>query len=344
MKVERFCVQGTDAATPAARYASITIRHRGHVSVALASIKGTSMKHRSISFWLALALMACTFVAHADDKTTASHALLKAQTGDRASMETMQIPSHGSLMNALVYVAAGAGPHPAVILLHGFPGNERNLDLAQDMRRAGWDVLYFNYRGSWGTPGRFSFAHGIEDVAAALAYLRQPEHASKLRLDPSRIVLIGHSMGGFMTVQGAAADPAIKAFALISAADMAGGFAQLRSQYGNPSALQKMSAGLANEGMAPLAGCTPDGLAHELAAHTGDWSFPSKVDALHDRRALIVTSDDGLAPAADAFAAALRKAGDEQVDTKHLPTDHSYSDQRQELSKTLLAWLAGLPK
>ena len=111
---------------------------------------------------------------------------------DRAAMETLQIPSHGALMNALVYVAAGAGPHPAVILLHGFPGNERNLDLAQDMRRAGWDVLYFNYRGSWGTPGDFSFGHGIEDTAAALAYLRQPAVARQLRLDPTRIVLIGH--------------------------------------------------------------------------------------------------------------------------------------------------------
>jgi len=77
-------------------------------------------------------------------------------TADRAAMQTMQIPSHGVLLNALVYIAAGAGPHPAVILLHGFPGNERNLDLAQDMRRAGWDVLYFNYRGAWGTPGDFS--------------------------------------------------------------------------------------------------------------------------------------------------------------------------------------------
>jgi len=47
-----------------------------------------------------------------------------------------------------VYVAAGAGPHPAVVLLHGFPGNEKTLDLAQDVRRAGWNVLYFNYRGA----------------------------------------------------------------------------------------------------------------------------------------------------------------------------------------------------
>src|ERR1700722_11389593 len=127
----------------------------------------------------------------------------------RASMETFRIPSHGSMLNALVYVAAGAGPHPAVILLHGFPGNERNLDLAQHIRRAGWDVLYFNYRGAWGSPGDLSFSHGIEDTAAAIAYLRQPATAKTLRIDSSRIVLIGHSMGGFMAVQGTAADPTV---------------------------------------------------------------------------------------------------------------------------------------
>ena len=53
-----------------------------------------------------------------------------------ASMQTFQIPSHGALLNAFVYVATGPGPHPALVLLHGFPGNERNLDLAQDIRRA----------------------------------------------------------------------------------------------------------------------------------------------------------------------------------------------------------------
>jgi pimeloyl-ACP methyl ester carboxylesterase len=264
--------------------------------------------------------------------------------GDRAAMETMQIPSHGALMNALVYVAAGAGPHPAVILLHGFPGNERNLDLAQDIRRAGWDVLYFNYRGSWGTPGDFSFSHGIEDTAAALAYLRQPDVAKKLRLDPARIVLIGHSMGGFMTVQAAAADPAIKAFATISAADLGGVYQRMLSTDGAPTAQKKMSAGVANEGMAPLNGCTPDGLARELAGHAASWAFQAKVDALKNRRALVITSDDGLAKSNEAFANALRASGDVYVSTVHLSTDHAYSDQRIELSQTVLKWLAGLPK
>jgi pimeloyl-ACP methyl ester carboxylesterase len=260
----------------------------------------------------------------------------------RASMETFQIPSHGALLNAFVYVAEGAGPHPAVILLHGFPGNERNLDLAQDMRRAGWDVLYFNYRGSWGSPGDFSFSHAIEDTASAIASLRQPAMTARLRLDPSRIVLIGHSMGGFMAVQGTSADPAILAMGLISAADLGGRIPQPLSEEQQQKAIQALTAGYAREGMAPLAGCTAQGLAVETVAQAAEWSFLAKAGALKSRPALIVTSDDGLAPGNDAFAAALRAADDSRVTTLHLPTDHSYSDQRSALSAAVLQWLATL--
>lgn len=268
----------------------------------------------------------------------------KPQAENRASMEAMQIPSHGAKMNALVYVAAGADPHPVVVLLHGFPGNERNLDLAQDIRRAGWDVVYFNYRGSWGSSGDFSFSHGIEDVASLLAYLRQPANAQRLRLDPARIVLIGHSMGGFMTVQAASADPAVKAIAMISAADMGGVFEQMAAHGSRQSALHDMSVGLGSESMAPLSGCTADGLAKELADHAPVWVFQSKVDALKGRPALIVTSDDGLTSANEAFAVSLRKAGNTQVTTVHFATDHAYSDQRIELSHAVLQWLAPLGK
>jgi pimeloyl-ACP methyl ester carboxylesterase len=213
----------------------------------------------------------------------AAACLLPAQTPKTttpASMQSFQLPSHGALLNALVYVSAGPGPHPAVILLHGFPGNERNLDLAQDMRKAGWDVLYFNYRGSWGSPGAFSFSHSIEDAAAAVAYLRQPVLGKTLRLDPTRIVLIGHSMGGFMVVQGGAADPAIIGIGMISAADMAGRVSQ-------PA---QMAAAYAREGMAPLAGCTPASLAREMLANAAHWRFLTKAPALKSRPVLVVTS------------------------------------------------------
>src|SRR3984885_4662719 len=84
-----------------------------------------------------------------------------------AAFATFQIPSHGALLNALAYIAPGPGPHPTVLLLHGLPGNEKNLDLAQAIRRDGWNVVYFDYRGSWGSSGAFSFTPSIEDPQSA---------------------------------------------------------------------------------------------------------------------------------------------------------------------------------
>ena len=58
------------------------------------------------------------------------------------------VPSHGLGMSGLFYLAGGAGPHPTIVILHGFPGKEQNLDLAQAVRRAGWNVPTLHYRGA----------------------------------------------------------------------------------------------------------------------------------------------------------------------------------------------------
>ena len=135
-----------------------------------------------------------------------------------AAMIYVRIPSHGELMNGALYTAAGAGPHPAVMLFHGFPGNEQNLDLAQAMRRAGYDVLTMHYRGAWGSPGSFSFTHALEDSDAAIAFLKAS--AAQFHIDARRVFVVGHSMGGWMAAHTAAHDSAIAGAILISAADM----------------------------------------------------------------------------------------------------------------------------
>ena len=61
-----------------------------------------------------------------------------------AAMEVVHIPTGGVEINGVVYIPSGPGPHPTVVLCHGLPGNEKSLDLAQAMRRAGWTVITFN--------------------------------------------------------------------------------------------------------------------------------------------------------------------------------------------------------
>jgi pimeloyl-ACP methyl ester carboxylesterase len=296
--------------------------------------------------WLLLLLLSFAPAAFAQSqRVTAAIASDPAPDKENpASMATVQVPSHGSLLNGLVYVSAGAGPHPVVMLLHGFPGNEKNLDLAQAIRRAGWDVLYFNYRGSWGSPGDFSFTHAMEDTQAAIAFLRDPATAKKLRADSSRIVLIGHSMGGFMASYGAAQDPGIRAIGMISAWDIGReGLAAVKP--GNEEAAVKpLAASLAENGLAPLAGCTAESLAREILANRARWDFVDFTGKLAPRPVLITTSDDGLAASEGALADALRKAGDANVNLVHMATDHGYSDHRIALETAVIEWLEALPK
>ena len=259
-----------------------------------------------------------------------------------AAMETFQLPSHGALLNALMYVAEGAGPHPTVVLLHGFPGNERNLDLAQSMRRAGWNVLFFDYRGSWGSPGDFSFTHCLEDTAAAIAWVRDAANAKKVRADAKTVVLVGHSMGGFMALEVGARDPSVTAVVTISAADM--GIERLQ---GVPAeqrapALQGVARALAAEGMAPLAGTTPEALAQEVLSHATEWRFRGLAAGLATRPLLVITSDDGLRAVNDALVEAVRQARSHAVSTTHFATDHAYSDHRIALQEAVVAELAGL--
>jgi len=254
-----------------------------------------------------------------------------------AEMDVVAIPSHGSTMHGVLYLASGAGPHPALLLMHGFPVNEQNLDLAQSVRRAGWNVLTFHYRGSWGSAGAFSFGHALEDADSAIAFLRDPANARQYRIDPARIAVAGHSMGGLMAAHVGATDKAIMAVALISAWNIGGEAAALRSASDRAQEVKSFA-----ESMESLAGCTPESLVAEALAHQTEWNFVTYADALASRPLLLITSDDGNAPDSQALTAAVFKAGGKAITEVHFPTDHPYSDHRIALQAAFVRWLETL--
>lgn len=248
-----------------------------------------------------------------------------------ARMEVLHIPTGGVEVNAIAYVPAGAGPHPTVVLFHGLPGNEKNLDLAQAMRRAGWTVVAPNYRGSWGSPGTFSFKGNLDDARAVLAYVRDPANAARLQIDPKKLVLMGHSMGGWVTSQTAAADADVAGAVLISAADV-GRIA---------AAPEAMRIGLAKDNMEALAGVTPQSMAAEMAT-LGGHGFAEAAPGLAKHPLLVLTADDGLAPGAEALVLDVKRRGG-KVRIVHVATDHGWNTARIRLESEVLTWLAGLP-
>src|ERR1700730_19397164 len=72
------------------------------------------------------------------------------------NVETI-IDSDGSRLMGMLLLASGAEMHPMVILLHGFPGYEQNMDLAQALRRDGSNVMAVHYSGTPLFNGTFTF-------------------------------------------------------------------------------------------------------------------------------------------------------------------------------------------
>jgi pimeloyl-ACP methyl ester carboxylesterase len=246
-----------------------------------------------------------------------------------ARMEVLHIPSGQVKINGVAYLAGGAGVHPTFVFFHGLPGNEKNLDLAQAVRRAGWNAITVNYRGSWGSPGVFRFAQNLEDGHDVLAYLRDPANAKLLGVDTTRLVIAGHSMGGWVTAHVAAHQRGLRGAILISAADMG-----LQGTARRADVVKEMSTD-----MESLAGATPESMADELIANSARWKFDQTVTGLSSLPLLVLTTDDGLAPPADALVQAVRARGNTHVTTAHVATDHSWSDHRIDLETRVINWL-----
>ena len=250
-----------------------------------------------------------------------------------ARSQVLHIPSGGLEINGLAYLASGQGSHPTLVICHGWPGNEKNLDLAQAVRRAGWNAITFNYRGSWGSPGEFHFSQVPEDAAAVLAWLRKPDVAAKLGVDTNHMALAGHSMGGWATAITAASDSSLLGAILIAPADMGSFGKQPRA------ALVKITSGNTET----LVNTSAEKMADELTAQADSFSLIATAPGLVKLPLLVLTSDDGLAPRANALVAAIREQGGKSVQTQHFATDHVWSDSRIALQEKVIAWLKELP-
>ena len=230
-------------------------------------------------------------------------------------------------------VAAGAGLHPTFVFFHGLPGNEKGHDIAQAVRRAGWNAITFNYRGSWGSPGEFRFDHNVEDAAAVLAYLRDTATVRALAIDTTRLVVGGHSMGGWVAAVTASRDARLRGAVLISAADIGRVGASMKRDEAVPFMADNMES---------LSG-TAEKFADDLLAGAERRRMTKAAPGLVRLPLLVLTSDDGLASHSDSLVAAIKRLGGTRVTTVHAATDHSWSDKRVMLISTVLRWLDRLP-
>jgi pimeloyl-ACP methyl ester carboxylesterase len=303
--------------------------------------KGGRQMKRLLATVLVFALTGAT---RADDiRTSIPPSVISDPVADAAHpprSAQVLVPSHGMGMNALFYLAAGTGPHPTMVLLHGFPGNEQNLDLAQAIRRAGWNVLTLHYRGAWGSPGIFSIGHVLEDADAAITFVRRPDIVEKFGIDTRRIVLGGHSMGGFASAAHARSDERLLGVVLVDAWNV-GATGQVFAR-ANGAARAALVAKEFDDLGNSLHGATAESTAEEIMAHRTDWDFESWAKDLTRPPLLVIGASKAFGDENRRLAEAVTRAGG-RVTAVTLPSDHNFQDHRIALAAEVVNWLMKLP-
>ncbi|HJZ00797.1 MAG TPA: alpha/beta fold hydrolase [Streptosporangiaceae bacterium] len=230
--------------------------------------------------------------------------------------------SDGHRLLGVLYLARGEEPKPTVLLLHGCPGLEKNLDLAVRLRDRGWNSLLFHYRGCWGSAGRYDLRTVPRDVTAAVDYL-----AGCPRVDSGRIAVLGHSMGGWAALVTAATEPRLRAVAVYGAA----------ARLGNN--LPRSPEFIAEEFTRFLA-TTPEEFAWQAAVVAEQTDALAAAAAIEPRPLLVVHGTaDRWVPVAQARELRER-AGPSCRYVEVEGADHAFSWHRAELADLLVGWLS----
>jgi dienelactone hydrolase len=129
---------------------------------------------------------------------------------------------------ATLTMPVGPGPVPAVVLVHGSGPGDRDAtvgqikqfkDLALGLATRGIGVLRYDKRTRvhanlmGNLSGRTVKDETIDDVIAAVEVLRRTAG-----VDPNRIVVLGHSLGGMLVPRIAAAGPPVAGFVVMAGA------------------------------------------------------------------------------------------------------------------------------
>lgn len=145
--------------------------------------------------------------------------LLVAFAANTYGQQAVTFPSGDSTGHGLLYLPQGAGPHPALIVIHEWWGlNDWVKQKAAGYAAHGYVALAVDlYHGKVATDPELAHElsrglpqdQGVRDLTSALAWLRQRKD-----VNPNRIGAVGWCMGGGFALQLAIAAPSLRAVAI----------------------------------------------------------------------------------------------------------------------------------
>ena len=255
---------------------------------------------------------------------------------------SVEFISEGAWVRGRFFTAGRTTPTTTLLLVPGWPGNPNDvLGLGAPLTEQGINVCMFNPRGIHQSEGTSSQANTLQDIRAALQWLRQADVQRRFKVNTTSLVLGGHSYGGGMAMAYAARDSSIRRVISIAGNDH-GEFA--REFQRNVSFAESIRCML-------LSTLRPEGPAQfdmeeglkEFIDHQDIYGLRENAANLADRSILLiggwedeeVTIDQFLLP----LYRALRGAGAAKVTFLVYHADHNFSNVRQKLASDIAGWL-----
>ncbi len=255
-----------------------------------------------------------------------------------ASLESLTFLSGGSQMYGTVLIPAGKKDqtYPCVVLLHGFPGFAATFDIAQSLRRTGVVVISFFYRGSWGSQGNYTFSGAVDDAVCVAEWAHQEDIAAQYHIDRNNIFFVGHSMGGFVSINATRRLPWIRGTAVMSPYDLP--YWPLHQH------IEPMKQ-VIDENLYALHIESPAAIYQNIdyCCQQGYGIFQAYED-LKDRNLYFIgASQDDVAPAAKMIEPLWNQLQQHATDALQtydtLNTNHAYDDKRLTVSELFAKWI-----
>jgi dipeptidyl aminopeptidase/acylaminoacyl peptidase len=173
------------------------------------SRKESKNKEKSSMMRLQFLVFLCLFCLSAFGQNTFEHPT------------SVSFVDNGHQIQGWLYEAKGNGPFSTVILLHGSVGNEGDyFGLGECLSKEGFNVLTYNYPGSWKSEGVRTDETALSSVQSAIGFVMSSSSIALYSIDTSDIILVGYSYGGGMALLGAAKDKTIKKVISIAGVDL----------------------------------------------------------------------------------------------------------------------------
>jgi pimeloyl-ACP methyl ester carboxylesterase len=237
-----------------------------------------------------------------------------------------------------MFIASGESIKPTVLMLNGFPGNEKNHDIARMFQRYGFNVMGFNYSGSWGSDGSYSFQNIVSDTKAALDFLVSDICLEKFRVDRKKIVMLGYSMGGFSALYSSINYDYVKNIIAIAPFN-AGMFGQILE---SNKEIKSYSASQMIDAMNYVNNESAENLLNELIENKADWNLLNHLKSFAKKNILLFGAKyDSIAPLQIHHYPLSENLLEANPNTEvHiLETGHSFSDKRIELMTIIYNWI-----